>query len=120
MYACTTKIGGVRDVWRTLWGPKMCDNVWQGRGLRGVKIGPKYRDVLYGRPLAYNTINLDLKYFYNRNDVHWRTDEAGRLFHSLGRSWDRESTITKLQICVNDAKCTRVDDRSPLESRLLY
>jgi len=25
----------------------MCDNVWQREG---AKIGPKYRDVLYGRP----------------------------------------------------------------------
>ena len=32
LYACTTKNGGVRDVWRALGGPKMCDKVWQGLG----------------------------------------------------------------------------------------
>jgi len=43
----TKNLGGVRDVWRIFEGPGLCDKVWQGRG---VKIGQKYRDVLYGRP----------------------------------------------------------------------
>jgi len=50
MYACTTKNRGVRDVWRTLGGSR---DVWQSVTEEvGVKIGPKQRDVLYGRPLG--------------------------------------------------------------------
>jgi len=53
--ACTTNIWGVRDVWQSVTG-------------EGVKIGPKRRDVLYGRPQRYsaNEIKTFLRLYEER------------------------------------------------------
>ena len=44
--------GGVKAMWRHVWGGlTFCDDVWQGEG-GGVSNRSKSRDVIYGRPLS--------------------------------------------------------------------
>ena len=47
---CFSGGGGVKALWRHIWGGlTFCDDVWR-RG-EGVKNREKSRDVIYGRPL---------------------------------------------------------------------